>query len=100
MSKVMENITKVTSWFTVKIEMVFKTDLLFWQVGDQILHVNKHSFLDITHMDAVRILKVTKHMVITVKDVGKLPFAKTTIDRTKWLFPDDMSHQNRALSGR
>ena len=29
MSKVMENITKVTSWFTVKIEMVFKTDLLF-----------------------------------------------------------------------
>ncbi|XP_041368302.1 whirlin-like isoform X2 [Gigantopelta aegis] len=70
------------------------------KVGDQILHVNKHSFLDITHMDAVRILKVTKHMVITVKDVGKLPFAKTTIDRTKWLFSDELSHQNRSISGR
>ncbi|OWF39924.1 whirlin-like isoform X2 [Mizuhopecten yessoensis] len=55
------------------------------KVGDQILDVNGHSFLDTTHAEAVRVLKTSHLMVITLKDVGKLPFARTTIDKTQWI---------------
>ena len=30
-------------------------------------------------------------MMMTVKDVGKLPYARTTIDRTQWIMGDDIS---------
>ncbi|XP_060071925.1 whirlin-like [Ylistrum balloti] len=55
------------------------------KVGDQILDVNGHSFLDTTHAEAVRVLKTSRLMVLTLKDVGKLPFARTTIDKTQWI---------------
>ncbi|XP_033732668.1 whirlin-like isoform X2 [Pecten maximus] len=55
------------------------------KVGDQILDVNGHSFLDTTHAEAVRVLKTSRLMVITLKDIGKLPFARTTIDKTQWI---------------
>ena len=55
------------------------------QVGDQILDVNGETYLDITHAEAVRVLKLSKHLIFTIKDVGKLPFGRTTIDKTKWL---------------
>ena len=58
--------------------------LFLLQVGDQILDVNGETFLDITHAEAVRVLKMSKHLIFTIKDVGKLPFGKTTIDKTKW----------------
>ena len=61
------------------------------QVGDQILDVNNRSFLDIEHQEAVNILKSSKLMMMTVKDVGKLPYAKTTIDRTQWVMGDEIS---------
>ena len=47
--------------------------------------MNGESFLDITHAEAVRVLKMSKHLIFTIKDVGKLPFGRTTIDRKKWL---------------
>uniref|UniRef100_A0A8C3WUU1 Whirlin n=1 Tax=Catagonus wagneri TaxID=51154 RepID=A0A8C3WUU1_9CETA len=55
------------------------------KVGDQILEVNGRSFLNILHDEAVRLLKSSQHLILTVKDVGKLPHARTTVDETKWI---------------
>lgn len=56
-----------------------------WQVGDQILEVNGRSFLSILHDEAVKLLKSSRHLILTVKDVGRLPHARTTVDQTKWI---------------
>ena len=55
------------------------------QTGEQILDVNGKSFINITHKDAIKFLKSTHNMMFTLKDVGKLPFAKTTEDKTRWV---------------
>ncbi|XP_068929947.1 whirlin isoform X5 [Petaurus breviceps papuanus] len=54
------------------------------KVGDQILEVNGKSFLNIPHDEAVKLLKSSRHLIMTVKDVGRLPHARTTVDETKW----------------
>ena len=68
------------------------------QVGDQILDVNGETYLDITHAEAVRVLKLSKHLIFTIKDVGKLPFGRTTIDKTKWLNHRPASQKPRTAS--
>ncbi|MFT7817585.1 whirlin [Arapaima gigas] len=55
------------------------------KVGDQILEVNGRSFLGIPHDDAVRVLKSSRHLMMTVKDVGRLPHARTVVGETKWI---------------
>ncbi|KPP74632.1 hypothetical protein Z043_106199 [Scleropages formosus] len=55
------------------------------QVGDQILEVNGRSFLGIPHDEAVRVLKSSRHLMMTVKDVGRLPHARTVVGETKWI---------------
>ncbi|XP_045419493.1 whirlin isoform X2 [Lemur catta] len=55
------------------------------KVGDQILEVNGRSFLNILHDEAVQLLKSSRHLILTVKDVGRLPHARTTVDETKWI---------------
>ncbi|XP_075416488.1 whirlin isoform X2 [Tenrec ecaudatus] len=55
------------------------------KVGDQILEVNGRSFLNILHDEAVKLLKISRHLILTVKDVGRLPHARTTVDETKWI---------------
>ncbi|XP_072487826.1 whirlin isoform X2 [Notamacropus eugenii] len=55
------------------------------KVGDQILEVNGKSFLNIAHDEAVKLLKSSRHLIMTVKDVGRLPHARTTVDETKWI---------------
>ncbi|XP_053337642.1 whirlin [Clarias gariepinus] len=55
------------------------------KVGDQIMEVNGHSFRSIAHDEAVQILKSSHHMLMTVKDVGRLPHARTVVDETKWI---------------
>ncbi|XP_060740265.1 whirlin isoform X2 [Tachysurus vachellii] len=55
------------------------------KVGDQILEVNGHSFHSIAHDEAVQILKSSRHMLMTIKDVGRLPHARTVVDETKWI---------------
>lgn len=54
------------------------------KVGDQILDVNGRSCLDITHLEMVNILKNNNRLIMTVKSVGKLPYAKTTYDQMMW----------------
>ncbi|KFQ53813.1 Whirlin, partial [Nestor notabilis] len=55
------------------------------QVGDQILEVNGRSFLSIPHDEAVKLLKSSRHLIMTVKDIGRLPHARTTVDETRWI---------------
>ncbi|XP_041825711.1 whirlin isoform X2 [Melanotaenia boesemani] len=55
------------------------------KVGDQILEVNGQSFLSIPHDEAVRVLKSSQHLMMTVKDVGRLPHARTVVGETKWI---------------
>ncbi|XP_068723891.1 whirlin-like isoform X1 [Montipora capricornis] len=55
------------------------------KAGDQILDVNGKSFLNISHKQAVKVLKSTKNMIVTLKDVGRLPFTRVTHDKTKWI---------------
>uniref|UniRef100_W5M185 Whirlin a n=1 Tax=Lepisosteus oculatus TaxID=7918 RepID=W5M185_LEPOC len=55
------------------------------KVGDQILEVNGRSFLSVPHDEAVRILKSSRHLIMTIKDVGRLPHARTVVDETKWI---------------
>ncbi|XP_004638525.1 whirlin isoform X6 [Octodon degus] len=55
------------------------------KVGDQILEVNGRSFLSILHDEAVKLLKSSPHLILTVKDVGRLPHARSTVDETKWI---------------
>ncbi|KAG8447931.1 hypothetical protein GDO86_015154 [Hymenochirus boettgeri] len=55
------------------------------KVGDQILDVNGCSFLSIPHNEAVRILRSSRHLMMTVRDVGRIPHARTIVDETQWL---------------
>ena len=55
------------------------------KAGDQILDVNGQSFLNITHKQAVKVLKSTKNMIVTLKDIGRLPFTRVTHDKTNWI---------------
>ncbi|KAM9207740.1 whirlin isoform 6-T6 [Dugong dugon] len=55
------------------------------KVGDQILEVNGRSFLNILHDEAVKLFKSAQHLILTVKDIGRLPHARTTVDETKWI---------------
>ncbi|KAF4801387.1 Whirlin [Turdus rufiventris] len=59
--------------------------MLISQVGDQILEVNGRSFLSIPHDEAVKLLKSSRHLIMTVKDIGRLPHARTTVDETRWI---------------
>lgn len=45
------------------------------QIGDQILEVNNRSFLEITHDEAVNMLKSQKRMTLLIRDIGKIPYS-------------------------
>ncbi|XP_056135488.1 whirlin-like [Lampris incognitus] len=55
------------------------------KVGDQILEVNGRSFVTISHDEAVHSLKAGRHLLMRVRDVGRLPHARTMVDETKWI---------------
>ncbi|MEQ2295924.1 hypothetical protein AMECASPLE_019551, partial [Ameca splendens] len=65
--------------------MNIKVLLRLLQVGDQILEVNGQSFVTISHDEAVNILKSGHHLLMRVRDVGRLPHARTIVDETKWI---------------
>ncbi|XP_004423419.1 PREDICTED: whirlin isoform X1 [Ceratotherium simum simum] len=69
------------------------------KVGDQILEVNGQSFLSILHDEAVRMLKSSQHLILTVKDVGRLPHARTTVDETKWIASSRIGDTATNLAG-
>lgn len=47
--------------------------------------MNGRSFLSIPHDEAVKLLKSSRHLIMTVKDIGRLPHARTTVDETRWI---------------
>ncbi|XP_078282265.1 whirlin-like [Rhinoraja longicauda] len=61
------------------------------KVGDQIIEVNGRSFLNIPHDEAVKMLMSSRHLILTVKDVGRLPHARTVVDETSWISGLDMN---------
>ncbi|XP_014664433.1 PREDICTED: whirlin-like [Priapulus caudatus] len=61
------------------------------KVGDQILDINNSSFQDITHAEAAKVLKFARHMIMTVKDVGKIPHARSLYDETQWIMGRESS---------
>ncbi|XP_074472856.1 whirlin isoform X1 [Sebastes fasciatus] len=71
------------------------------KVGDQILEVNGRSFLGIPHDEAVRVLKSSRHLMMTVKDVGRLPHARTVVGETKWIASSQIgeSSANSSMAG-
>ncbi|XP_044120993.1 whirlin isoform X2 [Neovison vison] len=69
------------------------------KVGDQILEVNGRSFLNILHDEAVRLLKSSQHLILTVKDIGRLPHARTTVDETKWIASSRIGDTSTNLAG-
>uniref|UniRef100_A0A3B4TGH8 Whirlin n=1 Tax=Seriola dumerili TaxID=41447 RepID=A0A3B4TGH8_SERDU len=71
------------------------------KVGDQILEVNGRSFLSIPHDEAVRVLKSSRHLMMTVKDVGRLPHARTVVGETKWIASSQIaeSSANSSVAG-
>uniref|UniRef100_UPI00398F1178 whirlin n=1 Tax=Pristiophorus japonicus TaxID=55135 RepID=UPI00398F1178 len=68
------------------------------KVGDQIIEVNGRSFLNVPHDEAVKILKSSHHLMMTIKDVGRLPHARTVVDETKWITSPELS-ETAASSG-
>lgn len=48
-------------------------------------------FLEISHRDAIRVLKAYKMMSIMLRDVGKVPYASTVLEKTNWLDDKSMS---------
>ncbi|XP_028457538.1 whirlin isoform X2 [Perca flavescens] len=71
------------------------------KVGNQILEVNGRSFLSIPHDEAVRVLKSSRHLMMTVKDVGRLPHARTVVGETKWIASSQIgeSSANSSMAG-
>ncbi len=55
------------------------------EAGDQILDVNGMDFLQIFHKDAVRVLKSYKMMSMILRDVRKIPYSRTILEKTEWL---------------
>uniref|UniRef100_A0AAV2J3C7 PDZ domain-containing protein n=1 Tax=Knipowitschia caucasica TaxID=637954 RepID=A0AAV2J3C7_KNICA len=68
------------------------------QVGDQILEVNGRSFLSVPHDEAVRVLKSSRHLMMTVKDVGRVPHARTVVGETKWIASSQIGESSATSS--
>ncbi|XP_036444902.1 whirlin [Colossoma macropomum] len=68
------------------------------KVGDQILEVNGRNFLSIPHDEAVRVLKSSRHLMMTVKDVGRLPHARTVVGETKWIASSQITESSSSSS--
>ncbi|XP_065153213.1 PDZ domain-containing protein 7a [Paramisgurnus dabryanus] len=55
------------------------------KMGDQILAANGVSFEDITHNNAVEVLKSHTHVMLTIKEAGRYPAYKEMVAEYSWL---------------
>lgn len=59
-----------------------------FKVGDQIMEVNGKNFENLKHNEAVKFIKSQRHIMVTLKAVGKLPEAKHYQSQISWVYPD------------
>lgn len=59
-----------------------------FKVGDQIMEVNGKNFENLKHKEAVDFIKSQKHIMVTLKAVGRLPEAKHYQSQISWVYPD------------
>ncbi|XP_007571894.1 uncharacterized protein LOC103151653 [Poecilia formosa] len=55
------------------------------KIGDQILAANGVSFQDISHSNAVEVLKSHTHIMLTIKEAGRYPAYKEMVAEYRWL---------------
>ncbi|KAL0964612.1 hypothetical protein UPYG_G00326440 [Umbra pygmaea] len=55
------------------------------KMGDQILAANGVSFEDITHSNAVEVLKSHTHIMLTIREAGRYPAYKEMVAEYSWL---------------
>ncbi|KAM4624065.1 PDZ domain-containing protein 7-like [Polymixia lowei] len=55
------------------------------KMGDQILAANGVSFDDISHSNAVEVLKSHTHIMLTIKEAGRYPAYKEMVAEYRWL---------------
>ncbi|TRY85631.1 hypothetical protein DNTS_008792 [Danionella cerebrum] len=55
------------------------------KMGDQILAANGVSFEEITHSNAVEVLKSHTHVMLTIKEAGRYPAYKEMVAEYSWL---------------
>ncbi|XP_031416698.1 PDZ domain-containing protein 7 [Clupea harengus] len=55
------------------------------KMGDQILAANGVSFQDISHSQAVEVLKSHTHIMLTIKEAGRYPAYKEMVAEYSWL---------------
>uniref|UniRef100_A0A4W4G0C8 PDZ domain-containing protein 7 n=1 Tax=Electrophorus electricus TaxID=8005 RepID=A0A4W4G0C8_ELEEL len=55
------------------------------KMGDQILAANGVSFEDVSHSNAVEVLKSHTHVMLTIKEAGRYPAYKEMIAEYSWL---------------
>ncbi|XP_035982544.1 PDZ domain-containing protein 7a [Fundulus heteroclitus] len=68
------------------------------KMGDQILAANGVSFEDITHSNAVEVLKSHTHIMLTIREVGRYPAYKEMVAEYGWL--DKLANGGPALSSQ
>ncbi|KAM4730161.1 PDZ domain-containing protein 7a [Anableps anableps] len=68
------------------------------KMGDQILAANGVSFEDITHSNAVEVLKSHTHVMLTIREVGRYPAYKEMVAEYGWL--DKLANGGAALSSQ
>ncbi|XP_077437574.1 PDZ domain-containing protein 7-like isoform X2 [Vanacampus margaritifer] len=66
------------------------------KMGDQILAANGVSFDDITHSNAVEVLKSHTHVMLTIREAGRYPAYKEMVAEYGWL--DKFSNGSSALA--
>ncbi|XP_068508727.1 PDZ domain-containing protein 7-like [Syngnathus scovelli] len=67
------------------------------KMGDQILAANGVSFDDITHSNAVEVLKSHTHVMLTIREAGRYPAYKEMVAEYGWL--DKLSNGSALASG-
>ncbi|KAM9728003.1 PDZ domain-containing protein 7a [Menidia menidia] len=66
------------------------------KMGDQILAANGVSFEDITHSNAVEVLRSHTHIMLTIREAGRYPAYKEMVAEYGWL--DKLANGDRAPS--
>ncbi|XP_064344410.1 PDZ domain-containing protein 7 isoform X3 [Camelus dromedarius] len=69
------------------------------KVGDQVLAANGVRFDDISHSQAVEVLKGQTHIMLTIKETGRYPAYKEMVSEYCWLDRQEKKQRRKEKSG-